>query len=293
MPQGNKEIQNFAEELANVGLLDKINSEESKKRINQLTPEEQKSLAENTVILWLKKNLSIDTLLNIKQSNPYGEKNLTGFNLYLGRAVDIVSAFNLLNIVPAQALKELGAVKDTWNDMEGLKSHLIQHAILPNLDGVVSKLNDIKDRNLLAKYFQNEESIRQPLGEAILVKNLVESLKGDKPWEVFNSRDFNYDMFLSHATLVYQSISAEEAGKIGKKLGDAPTDCAGKISQGVHNLKEAFSGLNRQNNSESVFAIMSRSLFIDKKVDSVAKKSFFEQKPDDKDTTKFGVNFNL
>lgn len=258
MPKRNPDIKKLVNEFAPPGLIDKINDPAQKERLNELSEDDQKALAQDIVIEWIEKDFDPSELNSIRRMR--GE---TGFNSFLVQAAGLFAAYNGFcdgrNPHPEQMIEELRQTVDALNDMPDLKACLIKDVLEPNVDNVVAKIDNKSDRNELSKVFQSEKLIFEKINGANEAADLVTILKGETPWQLFNERGFSSDFFVEHAELVDAMVSQDEANQIGKRFLDTPKELKSLVSKKLHSLDEAFKGLNRMHASETVFSIMNRS----------------------------------
>jgi hypothetical protein len=269
MTDNNPQIQELVNQFACQGIIDKLNDPNKQQLLNNLSVDDQNELAQKIVINWIEKGLEVKELLSIKRDIPASkhDSELTGFNRCILQAVNLFANFNGLfdakNPHPEYMIQELTPETfDDLNDMPALKECLIKKMILPNMDFLVAKIKDPKQRNELSKAFRSESLINEYVNSANVVKGWVELLKGDSPWRLFEERGFNADVVLEHASLVSTMITEAEAIDIGQKLQGTPKEKREMVTQGLHLLDEAFKGINRINHCDNIFTIMSGAFAI-------------------------------
>lgn len=263
-------IDDLVNQFADKGIIDKLNDPDQQEKIDELSDNDQKDLAQNIVISWLNKELEPKELLSLKREIPASKHDteLTGFERYLVQAVDLFAIFNGLcdkrNPHPEYIIQNelTPKVFDNLNDMSELKACLSECFLIPTIDIIVSKIRVQKERNELSKIFHKvfQSEVAGYVNGANEVKDLLDLLKGDKPWLMFEQRGINENLFFEHATLVESMISRKEAIEIGLRLQGMPEDKRGDVRETLDKLAEKFKGLDCSNESDNIFTLINTSL---------------------------------
>ncbi|WP_019215676.1 hypothetical protein [Legionella tunisiensis] len=126
---------------------------------------------------------------------------------------------------------------DLFNQFQRLSHTLVnQHATLL-ATSLVDSLPQEQEHELITKLrsaFSNTQFL-VTIGQALLLKRQLELLKGETPYELLKSPEFNIDLFHKFHVLVTHHLTSKTE-RIAQKLAEAPREDLSKIGRQLEGL---------------------------------------------------------
>ncbi|WP_419419817.1 hypothetical protein ACNVED_00495 [Legionella sp. D16C41] len=194
---------------------------ENRDTLEQLNGKEKINLA-TKIILNCPTNQMRGLSMQLEALRHHGETEQS-FHRILSRGLEvrqrIQAMANQANPHPQNNLldKEFGA--DLFNEFGRLKIEFVQQ----ELDSIVVNLATKTQDNQIKELTQNiragfsDTNLGSALGEALVLRRLLTTLRGEEPQKAFTSLDFNPDLFHKYPQLVAFYLTGHEA-EIAQKL---------------------------------------------------------------------------